>query len=825
MRRTMMLILTTGLFAGTGGAAELYTLCERPDDAPNTLYVGNRAPLLPSPLVKLPIGAVTPQGWLRTQLDLESEGFSGRLTEISEFLAKDGNGWLSTSGEGGHGWEEVPYWLKGFGDLGYVLNNPRIISEAKIWIEGALAGQRADGYFGPRSNLTSIKGKPDLWPHMIMLNALQSYYEFSGDRRILDFMTRFFKWELAVPDADFLIPFWQHQRASDNLASVYWLYNRTGDAFLLELGEKINRCGARWDERVTSWHGVNIGQGFRAPGIYYQQSKNPKHLQAAWDRYNDVMSVYGQVPGGGFGSDENCRPTFVGPRQGTETCTWAELMLSFEMLMKIDGDRRWADLCEEIAFNSLPASMTADLKGLRYLTAPNHVISDRKNHAPAIENGGDMLSFNPHSFRCCQHNVAHAWPYFAESLWMATPGNGLAAVMYAASQVKAQVGDGVAATITEETRYPFEETIRIKVSVARPVQFPLYLRVPGWSGTPVVKLNGVAAPASTGQGAYVRIARQWQDGDTVELTLPARVTVRTWAKNDNSISVARGPLTYALKIGERYEQYEGTKKAALTAQWPAFEVLPTTPWNYGLVVDRAAPDQSLTLVDKHWNGQGQPFTLDAAPLELRAKARPIENWKLDERFGLVGNLQPSPVRSGAPEEAVTLVPMGCARLRIASFPAIGAGPDAHEWIDKTSGAVGSHYFDDIDALNDGKLPANSNDHSIPRFTWWDHKGTTEFVQYNFTEFRKLSAAGVYWFDDTPGGGCKVPRSWRILYQVKAREMTAGEWAPVELLGGEYGCQPNQMNSIKFKPVETRGLRLEVQLQPDFSGGVLEWKVE
>src|SRR5579872_7302672 len=91
-----------------------------PDAGPNDFYGGNRAPLVSSAFRKLPIGAIRPGGWVRKQLELEAAGFIGHLEEISPWLNKKNNAWLSPTGTGEHGWEEVPYWLKGFGDLGYV---------------------------------------------------------------------------------------------------------------------------------------------------------------------------------------------------------------------------------------------------------------------------------------------------------------------------------------------------------------------------------------------------------------------------------------------------------------------------------------------------------------------------------------------------------------------------------------------------------------------------------------------------------------------------------------------------------------------------------
>ncbi|MGO9114805.1 MAG: hypothetical protein ACLP9L_36780, partial [Thermoguttaceae bacterium] len=141
----------------------------------NSHYVNNRDPLAASPLVKLPIGSIVPHGWLRRQLELEREGMVGHLAEISPWLDFDKSSWADKQGRGHFGWEELPYWLKGYGDLGYVLKDEAVIARARRWIRAVMDSQRDDGWFGPRESLTSLDGKPDLWPHMLMLNILQSY--------------------------------------------------------------------------------------------------------------------------------------------------------------------------------------------------------------------------------------------------------------------------------------------------------------------------------------------------------------------------------------------------------------------------------------------------------------------------------------------------------------------------------------------------------------------------------------------------------------------------------------------------------------------------
>jgi DUF1680 family protein len=818
-------LIVIAFFASVASAEDRIGAVDRPlAVGKNAYYFGNREPLAPSPLVKLPVGAISPRGWLRKQLELQAAGFHGHLGEISDFVRKQNNAWLSASGQGERGWEEVPYWLKGFGDCAYLLGNQEQIQEAKVWIEAAIKSQREDGFFGPRgvqSTVESTKGKYDLWPNMIMLCCLQSYYEYTGDRRVIDLMTKYFHWELQLPDADFLPPYWQQQRAGDNLWSVLWLYNRTGDPDLLKLADKIYRHMANWTDGVPDWHNVNMSEAFGGPTFYFARSQQPRYLQAAERNYQTIRNMYGQVPGGMFAGDEMCRKGYADPRQAIETCGMVEMMFSDERLLGVTGNSIWADRCEDVAFNSLPAALTADFIGLRYLTSPNMILSDKASKAPGFDNGGNMLEMNPYKHRCCQHNFGHGWPYFAEHLWMATADNGLAAVLFAENQVKAKVGEDVDVVIEEKTHYPFDEKIELTVSPAKPVRFPLYVRVPGWCENLNVKVHTrdkqILEFSGPRPASYIKVDRTWSDGDRIEMLLPMKVSLRAWAQNHNSVSVDRGPLTYSLKIGEKYVRSDGTDK------WPAREIQPTTPWNYGLVLNHEAPAKSFEVVARDWPKSDMPFTHDGTPIELRAKGKRIPEWKSDY-LGLVGLLQDSPVKSNEPVEDISLIPMGAARLRISSFPVIGDGPDAHQWVVPPEAlplkVSASHCYenDTARAVADGRVPMNSNDHSIPRFTWWDHKGTKEWIQREFDSSRKVLRIEVYWFDDTPSnGGCRTPQSWRLLYRKD------GQWHPVEQPSG-FGTDIDKFNETTFSEVETDALRIEVQLRDKFSGGILEWQI-
>lgn len=799
--------LSASAFAATNTTA--HTVSVPPTNVRNPFYISNRAPLTPSPLIKLPIGSIRPEGWIRGQLTRTANGFTGHLTEISPWCVFEGNAWVSPTGEGKNGWEEVPYWLRGFGDLGYVLKDKRITDEAKRWIEGVISSAREDGYFGPRSNIT---GHLDLWPNMPMLNALQSYYDVTGDKRVLPLMTRYFRWQLNLPNNDILPGYWDKMRGGDNIQSIYWLYNRTGEEWLLDAARKIYASTARWEDGVVNWHGVNIAQGFRAPATFYQQTRDPKQLAATERVYQSVMAQYGEVPGGMFGADENARKGYDDPRQAAETCTMVEMMHSNQILLGITGNPILGDRIEQIAFNDFPASQTPDITALHYLTAPNQVQLDRSNKAPGIENLGDMFSYNPHDHRCCQHNVAMGWPYYAEHLWMATQDRGLAAILYGASSVSARVGPGAGTVVTiqQVTNYPFSDRIRLDIAAPRPVAFPLMLRIPAWAQGARVAVNGKRQTITPKPGAFLVLDRTWKDGESVDLVLPMRLEVKRWARNKNAATVVRGPLEYALAIGERWEEYG-------RAPWPAWEVYPSTPWNYGLVLDGQDPTKGLKVTQAGGALPSQPFTAEATPIRITAKARRIPGWA-QVKGGLVDTLQPSPVLTTKREEDITLIPMGAARLRISAFPVVGAGPNARVWQKPAPPRhTASHDHDDLNAPSDGIEPKHSNDHDIPRFTWWDHRGTREWITWDLGAPRRVSSVEVYWFDDTGRGECRVPASWTLEYRA------GDDWRPVSNPSG-YGTAPDRYNAVTFDPITAREIRIHVQLQPGFSGGILEWKV-
>ncbi len=178
---------------------------------------------------------------------------------------------------------------------------------------------------------------------------------------------------------------------------------------------------------------------------------------------------------------------------------------------------------------------------------------------------------------------------------------------------------------------------------------------------PQILVNGEEQQAELFPGHYAVILREWQNGDQVRLAFSPAIVLEKWEKIGNAVSVRRGPLWFSLKIGEEWKRYGGSNA------WPAYEILPTTPWNYGLVVEPSQPEGSISLVTQKEPAY-QPFDLEAAPMVLRARARRIPDWKAEGK--MVGKMPPGPAVSSEPVEDITLIPMGCARLRLSVFPLV-----------------------------------------------------------------------------------------------------------------------------------------------------------
>ena len=176
------------------------------------------------------------------------------------------------------------------------------------------------------------------------------------------------------------------------------------------------------------------------------------------------------------------------------------------------------------------------------------------------------------------------------------------------------------------------------------------------------------------------------------------------------------------------------------------------------------------------------------------------------------------MRTSEATEGISLIPMGAARLRLAAFPVAGDGPESHVWSSIVDRPVASASFtcpgDSVEAMNTDVEPTSSHESDIPRFTWWNHLGSTEWAQLTYAAPARFGRIDIYWFSD--GAGCAPPASWRLLYRDGDR------WNPVEEASG-FGVGTDGFNHVTFSPVTTMSLRIEATLRPGKSAGILAWR--
>lgn len=636
---------------------------------------------------ELPLGSIKAEGWLLEMLQRQREGVTANLDLIYPQVCGERNGWLGGDGDQ---WERGPYWIDGLLPMAYILDDASLKAKAQRWVEWALASQTEDGQFGPR---TDYKREPgiqrtnslDWWPRMVVLKILQQYYNATSDKRVISFMDRYFRYQLKTLKEKPLGNWtrWAEFRAGDNMVVALWLYELTGESYLLDLCDILHEQG--WDftgmflesddlARLGSIHCVNLAQGLKEPVIYWQVRRDKRYLDAI-DRCFRQIRLHNGFPNGMFGGDEALHGN--NPVQGSELCSAVELMYSLEEMIKVTGCLSYADHLERIAFNALPAQNSDDFKDHQYFQQANQIHICRGPHNfDIVYDGTASLMGVLCGYPCCLCNLHQGWPKFTQNLWYRTPEGGFAALAYAPCSFSAEV-DGVKFSVKENTFYPMDGTIRMEFSMPRrkSVEFPLALRIPSWAAGATVSVNG-ETPMPAESGKIFSLQRVWKTGDAVEIVLPMSLCHDIWY--ENAVSVERGPLVYALKIGEEWKKTELDPKERKGDYY--WEVSPTTPWNYAFLrrqMDRMDEHFTVSVDEEKLKGKWY-WNQECAPVSIKVKAARVHDWT--EYNGDTGPLPYSFVRARIYNgnssrhsdglEEVTLIPYGCTTLRISEFPVL-----------------------------------------------------------------------------------------------------------------------------------------------------------
>ena len=679
--------------------------------------------------------------------------------------------------------------------IAYTLSSQRdaeLEKRADAIIDKIAAAQQPDGYLNtyytlvkPEERWKNIRGGHELYCAGHLIEAAVAYQQATGKRKLLD---------VAIKLADHIDRTFGPDKKVDTSGheeielALVKLYRATKEKRYLKLAQFFLDVRGRKDKRKLFGEYAQdhkpvrqqsevVGHAVRAMYLYCGMADmagitGDKELLAALEKiWHDVVARKMYVTGGigPSASNEGFTVPYDLPNDSAycETCAAIGMALWNHRMFLMSGEAKYADVLEREAYNGLLSGVS--LSGDRFFYVNPLASRGRHHRVPWFD------------CSCCPTNIVRYIPGMGERIW-AHRGNTIWSVLYVGNTATIPLKDGKV-QLTEKTKYPWEGDIEIVVEPEKNFSFEMNLRIPGWCrNKPELTVNGEKMMAAVERG-YVRLSRVWNKGDVIHLYLPMpveRVYADPHVKADvGRVALQRGPIVYCLEgvdNGGSVRNLCLPKEATLTAKF-----------------DKDLLGGVVTIQGEALAVAREGEKLVTKPVAFRAV--PYFAWDNREPGQMIVWLAEEPERAELPGEDGVVV----AGVRIRA-----------SYLNPT---------DTLETLNDDEVPKSSQDHSIRRMTWWDHRGTAEWLSYRTAKPRKLSGAQVYWFDDTGIGACRVPAEWRLLW------LDGNEWKPVKLLKGEhYGTALDQFNGVSFEPVTTRELRLEVKLKAGYSGGVLKWRV-
>lgn len=601
-------------------------------------------------------------------------------------------------------------------------------------------------------------GEPRIAPgHQVIEMGFAKLYRQTGDRRWID-LAKFF---LDVrgkgePYSQDHMPVVEQTKAVGHAVRANYLYSGMADVAALTGDQRYLAAITRiWENVVYRKLHLTGGCGARAAG------------EAYGDDYELPNRCY------------------------NETCAAVAFLFWNHRMFLMTGDAKYMDVFERSLYNGVLSGIS--LSGDRFFY-PNPLEYDGK----AVNNHGHAGRAPWFGCACCPPNIlrmiASLGGYVA-----AAQGEQLYVSLYTQGEITSDVS-GRKVKIEQATRYPEDGRVTLRVGPSEPGVFTLCLRIPGWvGGHPLpgdlytyddpapgrwsVSVNGEALAQEPDKG-FLRIRREWKAGDTVELNLPMPVRRVAGhpriAATRGLVALERGPVVYA---------FEG-----IDNQDSVFDIVLT---------------QEATVTPEYQQELLGGVTLLKIAGAARA-SRADDGEVVTRRADLTAIPYAVWANRGLTPMAVW-VARDAAHARVAPKPTIA-----------TQAAIKTSFHRngmDPGRLNDQQWPQNAPDGFAPNFDFWPHKGTTEWVSYEFAQPTQARSVRVSWFDDTGTGECRLPAAWRILYLTEK-----GEWRPVSGVS-EYLIRKADPVAVSFEPVLTKGLRLEVELPQGFSAGLYEWEVE
>lgn len=663
---------------------------------------------------ELPIRSVEPQGWLKAYLETQRDGITGHLDQTGGFPFNT-DGWaapeISDVSHNPYTYEQTGYWIDGMIRCGYLIQDDNLIDKATRHTNYVLEHPDTDGYLGP----LILKAKTR-WPHVVFFRALFAYCSATGDRRIPSAIKRHF---LSSPHPYTL------GREACSIEAILWTYERERDPALLNLAQdvyrkfessfKVNGVSPAMycDGKPSDAHGVSYNEMAKLGAMLYMQTGKEDYLNVSVQAYRKLDAFHMLVDGVNSSSEETREVT---PLESHETCDIADYTWTVGYLLMATGKADYADKIERACFNAAPGAVSEDFNLLQYFSCPNQVIAAHNTNHNVYFRGDRTMSFaTAHIAACCSGNVNRIMPNFASRLWLKDKDNGLVAALYAPSQVAHRVGKSQQeVTITETTRYPFSDRIVFTMHMKEDCDFPFTVRIPGWCHSASVLVNNQPLEQTLQAGTFVRIDRTFRDGDEVVVILPQETKATDWPFD--GIALERGPLVYSLKIDEQWDSTAELIGSAvrllgiynIRSHYPGLlghNVYPKSPWNYALDIDPKNLKSAIRVTQNDWHDDS-PWSRNEPPIQLQVPARRVIGWDLDRpseiileggvddpglvaaeydakyddpRWSRKGDFVFTPqlptktdsgIHLAAETELVTLVPYGCARLRLTIFPRV-----------------------------------------------------------------------------------------------------------------------------------------------------------